>query len=166
MILSLVTSIYEAAIVKSRTTGVLEPRLFVLMDEAANIAPVRGLATWLSQCGDHGIVIATIWQSIAQIDQRYGRPARDAICAASTAQLFIPPLADPTTTGYLAGLVGEEPVASAQQGSGRRSLSASREQAAPAPWQRQVPRGHAILIYRDLPATVVRAPAWHQLPGS
>ena len=86
------------------------------MDEAANIAPGRSVASSLSQCGDHGIVIATIWQSIAQIDQRYGRPARDAICAASTAQLFIPPLADPTTTGYLAGLVGEEPVASAQQG--------------------------------------------------
>ena len=69
------------------------------MDEAANIAPVRNLASWLSQCGDHGIVIATIWQSIAQIDQRYGRAARDAICAASTAQVFIPPLAEPTSAG-------------------------------------------------------------------
>ena len=158
VILALVTSIYEAAIVKSRTAGVLEPRLFVLMDEAANIAPVRNLATWLSQCGDHGIVIATIWQSIAQIDQRYGRPARDAICAASTAQLLIPPLADPTTTGYLTGLIGEEPVASAQQGTGRRSLTPTREQAAPAPWQRQVARGHAILIYRDLPPALVSVP--------
>jgi type IV secretion system protein VirD4 len=156
VILALVTAIYEAAIVKSRTVGVLEPRLFVLMDEAANIAPVRNLATWLSQCGDHGIVIATIWQSIAQIDQRYGRPARDAICAASTAQLFIPPLADPTTTGYLTGMLGEEPVANAQHGAGRRSLTAARELAAPAPWQRQVPRGHAVLVYRDLPPAMVR----------
>ena len=83
------------------------------MDEAANIAPVRNLASWLSQCGDHGIVIATIWQSIAQIDQRYGRAARDAICAASTAQVFIPPLAEPTSAGYLTELLGEEPVANA-----------------------------------------------------
>jgi hypothetical protein len=87
-------------------------------------------------------------------------PARDAICAASTAQLFIPPLAGPTTTGYVTGLVGEEPVANAQHGTGRRSLAPAREQAAPAPWQRQVPRGHAILIYRDLPPAVVRGPAW------
>jgi type IV secretory pathway TraG/TraD family ATPase VirD4 len=65
----------------------------------------------LSQCGDHGIVIATLWQSIAQIDNRYGRAARDAICAASTALLFLPPPADPTTTGYLSELLGEEPVA-------------------------------------------------------
>ena len=98
--------------------GVLDPRLFILMDEAANIAPVRNLAPWLSQCGDHGIVIATIWQSIAQIDQRYGRAARDAICAASTAQVFIPPLAEPTSAGYLTELLGEEPVANASSSTG------------------------------------------------
>jgi type IV secretion system protein VirD4 len=135
---------------------VLDPRLFVLMDEAANIAPVRNLASWLSQCGDHGIVIATIWQSLAQIDHRYGRAARDAICAASTAQLFLPPLADPTTTGYLTGLLGEEQTANHQDAGGRRTLSAGREHAAPAPWLRQIGRGWAILVYRDLPPAVVR----------
>jgi len=158
----LVTATYEAAIVKSREGGVLQPRLFVLMDEAANIAPVRNLASWLSQCGDHGIVIATIWQSLAQIDQRYGRAARDAICAASTAQLFIPPLADPTTTGYLTNLLGEEPTANSQHAGGRRTLTAGREHAAPAPWLRQVRPGRAILIYRDLPPAVVHAPHWHE----
>jgi type IV secretory pathway TraG/TraD family ATPase VirD4 len=135
--------------------------MYMLMDEAANIAPVRNLAAWLSQCGDHGIVIATIWQSLAQLDQRYGRPARDAICAASTAQLFIPPLADPTTTRYLTDLLGEEPVANSQHGAGRQTLTAAREPAAPAPWLRQIGRGRAILLYRDLPPVVVRAPAWH-----
>jgi type IV secretory pathway TraG/TraD family ATPase VirD4 len=113
VILALVAAMYEAAIVKRTRDGPLDPRLFMLMDEAANIAPVRNLASWLSQCGDHGIVIATIWQSIAQIDQRYGRAARDAICAASTAQVFIPPLAEPTSAGYLTELLGEEPVANA-----------------------------------------------------
>ena len=75
VILALLAATYETAVIRARRHGPLEPRLFMLMDEAANIAPVRNLASWLSQCGDHGIVIATIWQSIAQIDQRYGRPA-------------------------------------------------------------------------------------------
>jgi type IV secretory pathway TraG/TraD family ATPase VirD4 len=136
----------------------------MLMDEAANIAPVRGLASWLSQCGEHGIVIATIWQSIAQIDQRYGRPARDAICAASTAQVFLPPLADPTSVGYLSELLGEEPVANASVGAGGRSLSVAHQKAGPPAWLRQVPRGRAILIYRDLPPAVVRAPGWFEDP--
>jgi len=162
VILALVTAIYEAAIVKGRRHGALDPRVFILMDEAANIAPVRNLASWLSQCGDHGVVIATIWQSIAQIDQRYGRPARDAICAASTAQLFIPPLAEPTSAGYLSELLGEEMVANASNSPGRQTLSASQRKAGPAPWLRQIGRGRAILVYRDLPPAIVRAPGWFE----
>jgi type IV secretion system protein VirD4 len=164
VILALVAAMYEAAIVKARRTGALDPRLFVLMDEAANIAPVRNLAPWLSQCGDHGIVIATIWQSIAQIDQRYGRAARDAICAASTAQVFIPPLAEPTSAGYLTGLLGEEPVANASTGPSRQTLSAGHQKAGPSPWLRQIGRGRAVLIYRDLPPAMVRAPGWFEDP--
>lgn len=166
VILALVAAVYEAAIVKARRSGPLDPRLFMLMDEAANIAPVRNLAPWLSQCGDHGIVIATIWQSIAQIDQRYGRAARDAICAASTAQLFLPPLAEPTSAGYLSELLGEEPVANASSAPAlsRNTLTAGQLKAAPSPWLRQIQRGQAILIYRDLPPAVVRAPGWFEDP--
>jgi type IV secretion system protein VirD4 len=166
VILALVAAMYEAAIVKARRTGALHPRLFVLMDEAANIAPVRNLAPWLSQCGDHGIVIATIWQSIAQIDQRYGRAARDAICAASTAQVFIPPLAEPTSAGYLTELLGEEPVANASSSTGlsRHTLSIGHQKAGPSPWLRQIGRGRAVLIYRDLPPAIVRAPGWFEDP--
>ncbi|MGA2164106.1 MAG: type IV secretory system conjugative DNA transfer family protein [Solirubrobacteraceae bacterium] len=166
VILALVAAMYEAAIVKARERGVLDPRLFILMDEAANIAPMRNLAPWLSQCGDHGIVIATIWQSIAQIDQRYGRAARDAICAASTAQVFIPPLAEPTSAGYLTELLGEEPVAnaSASTGMARHTLSVGHQKAAPSPWLRQIGRGRAVLVYRDLPPAIVRAPGWFEDP--
>ncbi len=166
VILALVAAMYEAAIVKARRNGVLDPRLFILMDEAANIAPVRNLAPWLSQCGDHGIVIATIWQSIAQIDQRYGRAARDAICAASTAQVFIPPLAEPTSAGYLTELLGEEPVANASSSTGlaRHTLSVGHQKAGPSPWLRQIARGRAVLIYRDLPPAIVRAPGWFEDP--
>ena len=164
VILALVAAMYEAAIVKARRQGVLDPRLFILMDEAANIAPVRNLAPWLSQCGDHGIVIATIWQSIAQIDQRYGRAARDAICAASTAQVFIPPLAEPTSAGYLTELLGEEPVANASASTGlaRHTLSVGHQKAGPSPWLRQIGRGRAVLVYRDLPPAIVRAPGWFE----
>ncbi|GEM_PF-1385383 len=166
VILALVAAIYEAAIVKARAGGALDPRLFILMDEAANIAPLRNLAAWLSQCGDHGIVIATIWQSIAQIDQRYGRAARDAICAASTAQVFLPPLVEPTSTGYLTELLGEEPVANASTSTGlsRHTLSIGHQKAGPAPWLRQIGRGRAILVYRDLPPAIVRAPGWFEDP--
>jgi type IV secretion system protein VirD4 len=166
VILALVTAVYQAAIVKARRGGALDPRLFIVLDETANIAPVQALGSWLSQCGDHGILIATFWQSIAQIDNRYGRAARDAICAASTAQVFLPPLADPTSTGYLTELLGEEPVANASTSSGlsRHTLSVVHQKAGPSPWLRQIARGWAILVYRDLPPAVVRAPGWFEDP--
>jgi len=103
---------------------------------------------------------------IAQIDHRYGRPARDAILAAATAQLFLPPLADPTTTGYLNGVLGEEPVAqqSRQRGGGPGTLSVAHRPVASAPWLRQIARGRALLIYRDLAPAAVRAPGWFEDP--
>jgi type IV secretory pathway TraG/TraD family ATPase VirD4 len=164
VILALITATYETAVRRARAGGALDPALLMAMDEAANIAPVRNLAAWLSQCGDHGILIATIWQSIAQIDQRYGRAARDAICAACTAQVFIPPLAEPTSSGYLSELLGEEPIANANGGGVGERLSAGHARAAQAPWLRQVPRGRAILVYRDLPPAIVRAPGWFEDP--
>jgi type IV secretory pathway TraG/TraD family ATPase VirD4 len=138
--------------------------LFTLIDVPRTSAPVRNLAPWLSQGGDHGLVIATIWQSIAQIDQRYGRAARDAICAASTAQAFIPPLAEPTSAGYLSELLGEEPVANASSSTGRHTLNIGHQKAGPAPWLRQIGSGRAILIYRDLPPAIVCAPGWFEDP--
>lgn len=72
-ILALLIAVYEAAIARG-CAAPLEPRLLIVLDEAANIAFVRNLAAWLSQCGDHGIVIATIWQSVAQDRTVVGAP--------------------------------------------------------------------------------------------
>jgi type IV secretion system protein VirD4 len=165
VILALVSAIYETAIEASRHNGPFKPELYLLLDEAANIAPVRDLAPWLSQCGDHGITIATSWQSIAQIDYRYGKAERDAILAASTAQVFLPPLADPTTTGYITSLLGEEPVTHAthsRHGHSGETLAVNEQSVASAPWLRQIARGHALLVYRDLPPAVIRAPGWYE----
>jgi len=165
VILALVTSIYEGAIERSRSVGPFKPELYLLLDEAANIAPVRDLASWLSQCGDHGITVATSWQSVAQIDERYGKAQRDAILAASTAQVFLPPLADPTTTEYITGLLGDEPVVQrshSRRGGSSESVSVSEQHVASAPWLRQVGPGQGLLVYRDLPPAVVRAPRWFE----
>lgn len=165
VILALVSSIYETAIERSRQHGPFTPPLYLLLDEAANIAPIRDLAPWLSQCGDHGITIATIWQSIAQIDHRYGKAERDAILAASTAQILIPPIADPTTTSYINDLLGQEPVAHASQRHGLRAdetIGVNQQRVAETQWPRQVTRPNALLVYRNLPPTIVSAPGWYE----
>jgi hypothetical protein len=57
VILALVGATYQTAVARVRMTGPLPPRLFVLMGEAANIAPARGLSSWPSQCGTAQISI-------------------------------------------------------------------------------------------------------------
>jgi type IV secretory pathway TraG/TraD family ATPase VirD4 len=78
--------------------------------------------------------------------------------------MFLPPLVEPTSAGYLSEILGEEPVANASTSSGlsRHTLSVAHQKAGPAPWLRQIGRGRAIVVYRDLPPAVVRAPGWFE----
>ena len=57
-------------------------RLKLLLDEAANVAPLSELPRTMSQVAGHGIRVATVWQSLAQMRERYGRGS-DTIIAKS-----------------------------------------------------------------------------------
>jgi hypothetical protein len=92
MISSILNLVAERA---NATKEPLSPTLRVLLDEAANIAPIRDLGVHLSQAAGPGVRIATIWQSLAQIHERYARGADD-ILANSTAKLFLGPVTDHT----------------------------------------------------------------------
>ncbi len=81
--------------------------LRILLDEAANIAPIRDLPAYLSQAAGHNIRIATIWQSLAQLEAQY-RGEAHTILANSTAKLFMGPITDHPTRQYVTELVGEE----------------------------------------------------------
>jgi type IV secretion system protein VirD4 len=72
----------------------------VLLDEAADLAPLRDLPAHLSQAAGHGVRIATIWQSVGQLHHRYG-DASDDILANSTAKLFMGPVTDDRTGRYV-----------------------------------------------------------------
>jgi type IV secretion system protein VirD4 len=87
--------------------GALDPTLRVLVDEAANVAPLRDLPRFLSQAGGHGVRIATIWQSLGQMRERFGS-ASDTILANSTAKLFMGPITDEATRRFVVDLLGEE----------------------------------------------------------
>jgi hypothetical protein len=43
-------------------------------------------------------------------------------------------------------------------------MGVAQQKAGPSPWLRQIGRGRAILIYRDLPPAIVRAPGWYEDP--
>lgn len=105
LVVAILSSVLEAAADRERTAGPLAPTLRILLDEAANIAPLRELPLHLSQAAAHGVRIASVWQSLAQIRDRYA-DAADTILANSTAKLFLGPVTDEATRSYLERLLG------------------------------------------------------------
>lgn len=150
LIVSLVSSIVHDAI---ETQQFLQParRLRVLLDEAANIAPLRELPRLLSQAAGHGIRVATVWQSLAQMRERHGDGA-DTILANSTTKLFMGPITDESTRTYVTSALG------APREDGRTSGRGPLAKATPGELQ-QLARGDALLLKGDkIPALVTLSP--------
>jgi type IV secretory pathway TraG/TraD family ATPase VirD4 len=139
----------------------------VLLDEAANIAPLRDLPALLSQAAGYGVRIATVWQSLGQVHDRYGHAA-DSILANSITKLFMGPVTDERTWSYLGGLLGDEQTPSRSEtadgagGPARSVTTASTwRPKASSPGLQQLGGGRAVLLAGDLPPAVVRAEPWY-----
>src|SRR5206468_2415477 len=131
-------------------------KLLVLLDEAANICPVRELPAWCATCPSHGITLLTVWQDRSQQRLRYGREGAETVWNNSGAKLILSGLAD-AATAEVTRLLGEEDHQRAgetlDQGSGRRSHSTqtiTRPLVSEDSLRRQQPR-QALLVYKDLP---------------
>ena len=163
LVVAMLSQVFHAAAVRAGAARPLSPTLRVLVDEAANIAPLRDLPRHLSEAAGYGVRIATIWQSVAQMRERYGRDAANTILASSTAKLFMGPITDDATRDYLADLLGDEPVAqrSTTNAHGGESTTESvtyRPKANSAALQQL---DHAVYVQGTLPPAVVRlTPYW------
>lgn len=65
----------DAAYVMAARSGALDPAILVMLDEAANIAPIPALAGLASTGGGQGIQLFTVFQDVAQIRKQYGDAA-------------------------------------------------------------------------------------------
>lgn len=109
LVVGMVSAVLHEAAELARHGPVSDRTLRVLLDEVANIAPLRDLPAHLSQAAGHGVRFATVWQSLAQLQDRY-RAGADSVLANSTSKVFMGPVTDERTRRYVQGLVGEEPV--------------------------------------------------------
>jgi type IV secretion system protein VirD4 len=57
------------------TGTALDPPLLVMLDEAANIAPLRKLGTYASSLASQGVQLVAVFQNFGQIKDRYGGQA-------------------------------------------------------------------------------------------
>jgi type IV secretion system protein VirD4 len=138
----------------------LEPGLLLMLDEAGNVSPLRDLPQLAATVRDLGITLATVWQDEAQIKRRYGGSAA-TVLNNHRAMLALSGITDMATLDYLSRLMGETEVSRqsvTRQSGGMRSVSESTQDRKLAPLDdlRQLPVGHGLLIYGNLPPAKLR----------
>jgi type IV secretion system protein VirD4 len=152
----------------ARTGRPLDPPLLLVLDEAANIAPVPDLDSLAATAAGHGIQLVTVWHDLAQISARFG-PRATTVVNNHRAKLFLSGISDPSTLDYASHLIGDEEVhLDATTAGGRSGSSTTRSPAArrlaPPDALRRVPPGSGVLVYRDLPPARLRLRTWFDDP--
>lgn len=163
----LLNDLIKQAYLKVAATGKpLDPPLLIVIDEAGN-TPLRALPEYASTLAGIGVLMVTIWQSVAQIEAAYRRQA-DTILTNHLSKLFYAGLSDPASLRYVATVLGEAEIEtrsrSSDQRGGRGSISraATKVALAPAHALRQMRPGDALLVHATLPPAHVRTRPYYR----
>jgi type IV secretion system protein VirD4 len=165
LFVALVQAVVQAAYQRAAATGKpLDPPLLIVLDEAANIAPLADLDVLAATGAGHGVQLLTVLQDLAQAHDRWGRERADTIVNNHRAKLIGAGTSDPRTLDWLARLLGEEQVdqRSATTGDGRNTVTQSTtfRSLAPANVVRQGRPGTAVLVHGHLRPTWIRLRPW------
>lgn len=151
---------------RANRAEVLDPRLLVLLDEAAN-TPLPKLPEWASTVTGAGIQLVTVWQSKGQLEQIYGRQAENVLTNHRSKLVYPSGLSDMATIEYVSALIGNEHVRSDLDeprwgGGAERQPQRSPSTAVPfipASVLRRMGVGDALLFHGELPAAWIRGRA-------
>ncbi len=165
---SVVRAVVERAYERvARAHRPLDPPLLVVLDEAANIAPLADLDALASTAAGHGVQLVTLWHDLAQITTRYGSRATTVVNN-HRAKLFLSGISDPPTLDYASHLIGDEEVLSAAVTASRAGPSTTRtptsRRLAPPDSLRRIPIGGGVLVYGRLPPARLRLRTWYDDP--
>jgi type IV secretion system protein VirD4 len=166
LFVAVVKDVLESAFAYSARAGrPLDPPLLVVLDEAANIAPLAELDGLAATCAGHGVQLVTVWQDLAQMAARYG-PRAATVLNNHRGRLFLSGIADPATLDHASHLVGDEEVLTptvTRDPTGGRStaMTHQRRPLLPPHALRQFAPGTGVLVYGTLPpARVALRPWW------
>lgn len=156
-----INAVYEQAAATGRP---LDPPLLLVLDEAANIAPVEDLATVASTSAAMGLQLVTVFQDLAQVRSRYG-DATGTVINNHRATLFLPGIKDLDTLELASRLVGEHEL---DRQSVTIGMDGRRSSTTAGHWRRLLPgeqartmdAGHAVLVYDNLPPVKLRLRPW------
>jgi type IV secretion system protein VirD4 len=166
---TLVASVVNAAVERVQRTGhALDPPLLLVLDEVANIAPLRDLDTLASTAAGLGIQLVTVCQDLAQLAARYGTERARTIANNHRAKVILSGVGDVGTLDTVSGLAGEQAVrehtVTADLRDGRRTTSTSvaYRRLAPADELRRIQPGEGVLVYGYLPPARLKLRPWYR----
>jgi type IV secretion system protein VirD4 len=108
---ALLADLVACAFERSALTGQpINPPLLLALDEVANIAPLPNLDELASTGPGQGVQLLTVFQNIAQAQDRWGRERAETIIANHRARLFLSGIGDPATLEHLRHTLGEEEI--------------------------------------------------------
>ena len=159
----LVAAVYERSAARGRP---LEPPLLLLLDEAANIAPIPNLAEIASTGAGQGVQLLTVFQDMAQVSSRYGTRAA-TIVNNHRAKLFGTAISDAETLAYVSRLIGAGEFEQRSRSSGERGRHSETQgdtyrDLAPANLVRERRPGSALLVYGHLPPAQIALRPWYE----
>jgi type IV secretion system protein VirD4 len=163
---TLVAQVVEAAYERSGRQGApLDPPLLVVLDEAANVAPLAELDVLASTAAGHGLQLVTVWQDLAQLQARYGAKA-GSVVNNHRVKVFLSGIADPGTLEHASSLIGEAErrtwaMTVDRQGGTSHTDSPSLRRLAPGDALRRIPPGDAVMVSGHLPPVRLRLRPWH-----
>jgi type IV secretion system protein VirD4 len=147
--------------------GMLNPRLFVCLDEAGNCAAIKKLPQLATTGRGQGIQLLTVWHDEAQLAYRYGRRAA-TVLNGHRAKLVLSGQADPASLELASKLVGDQAVTQVSQtmGDGRHAHTESiaYRRLLPPEAVRQLKPRRALLVYGHLPPVRIRLRPWFHSP--
>ncbi len=157
VVTNIVRAAYEVALAGGHP---LNPSLLVVIDEAANVAPLADLDELASTAAGHGVQLVTIWQDLAQLNARYAVRAASVINN-HRAKLFCSGISDVATLEHAGQLVGEADVLSTsntydRHGYSGRTHSSTYRRLLPGDALRRMPPGQAVLVYGSLPPAMIQ----------
>jgi type IV secretion system protein VirD4 len=164
---ALLESVIEEAYTRSAATGEpLDPPLLVVLDEAADIAPLPDLDVIAATGAGHGVQLVTVLQDLAQAHDRWGRDRADTIVNNHRARVIGGGIADERTLEYVGKIVGDTEVrqqssTSAELGRHSTTTSTTYRSLAPANSLREAQRGSALLLYGSLPPARIAFRPWY-----
>lgn len=154
--------IRQAYLRVAKTNKPLDPPLLIVIDEAGN-TPLRALPEYASTLAGLGVLMVTIWQSLAQIEEAYGGKA-DTIITNHLSKVFYGGQSDPSALRYLAQVLGDVEVDTTsrtrQVGPDSTQISTTHLPLVPPHAARQMRPGGALLIHGTLPPAHIRTRSW------